>query len=228
MVHSTEVVVSQEDIDAALRKDSSRCVVATAIAREFPKASRIIVDVHSIKFTDGARRYTYLTPPRVMDYIVAFDAGDVLHPFKFRLRTDQRLIQQRRAATPEGLALNRARNRARDRKTKLEQVSADPTASPAKIEVASDEYAAAVAEVDAVKAATGAVIPPGKTRARSPKPLRPVEDMSDVPAEEVKPVSNGRTTVFYRNHREYGQRAMRVNQHDDAPGDFRGPLDIDA
>ena len=64
---NTEVAVTQEDIDHALRKDSSRCVVATAIARVFPKASRIVVDVHSIKFTDGPRRYTYLTPPKVMD-----------------------------------------------------------------------------------------------------------------------------------------------------------------
>jgi len=209
----TFVEVTQEMIDKALRKNSSRCVVATAIAGRFPQASRITVDVHSIKFTNGARRYTYLTPPKVMDYIVAFDAGDTLHPFRFRLREDQRLIQQRRRHTPDGQKVNRARQRAADRAAKLEKVEADPAATPAEREVAADRYAAALAEASEARAAAG--------------PLDQKEDVTDVPPMEVRPPVKGRSTVFYRNRREYGRRHMRVNQTDDRSGDFRGPLDVD-
>lgn len=209
---NTTVEVTREDIDQAARKDSSRCVVATAIARTFPKASRITVDVHSIKFTDGQRRYTYLTPHRVMDYIVAYDAGDTLHPFRFQLRTDQRMTQQRTTRTAKGAAAAGAAQKAKNRRRVLDKVTDDPTATPAQIEVAADRYAEAVAARDAVR--------------QVPGPQTHPEDVSDVPPAEVKPRQvKGRSTVFYRNRREYGQRVMRVNQHDDQPGDFRGPLD---
>jgi len=213
MGYQTKVDVTQEDIDTALRKNSSRCVVATAIARTVPKATNVTVDVHSIRFTEGGRRYTYLTPHPVMDYIVAFDAGDVLHPFTFRLRTDQRLVQQRRRKTPAGKALDTAATTAARRKAKLEQVAASPDATPAEVEVAADRYAAALAARDQATAEHAGV------------PHNETESITDVPPEQVKPVPRGRSTVFYRNHRSYGQRQMRVNQHDDAPGDFRGPLD---
>jgi hypothetical protein len=226
-VPHTEVAVTQEDIDQALRKDSSRCVVATAIARVFPKASRIVVDVHSIKFTDGPRRYTYLTPPKVMDYIVAFDAGDQLHPFRFRLRSDQRLVQQRARKTPAGKEIHNADMRARSRKARLEEHAADPAATPAQVEIATDRYAESLAEVEQARAAAGATIPAGQTKRRYTTPVTPVEDVSDLPPEEVRPVPSGRSTVFYRNLRVYGQRVMRVNQHGDTAGDYRVPLDDD-
>ena len=213
MPYQTTVDVTQDDIDTALRKNSSRCVVATAIARKFPKAARIVVDVHSIKFTDGERRYTYLTPPKVMDYIVAFDAGDALHPFTFRLRDDQKLVQRRHRATPKGKAAHAAEEKVRARARKLDKVTEDPAATPAEREVAADNYAAALAAVEQARQAPG--------RREVP------EDVSDVPPEQVKPPAAGRSTVFYRNQRAYGQRVMRVNKVDDAPVDFRGPLDVD-
>jgi hypothetical protein len=212
----TYVEVTQDMIDAAVRKNSSRCVVAAAIATRFPNASRITVDVHSIKFTNGPRRYTYLTPPKVMDYIVAFDAGDNLHPFRFRLRDDQRLVQQRQVNTAEGQRRDTTTRKARDRRAKLEKVEADPTATPAEKEVAADRYAEALAEAAAVREETA-----GSPTTRN-------EDVSDLPPMDVRPPSSGkRSTVFYRNRREYGQRHMRVNQPGDQPGDFRGPLDSD-
>jgi hypothetical protein len=216
MGYQIKVDVTQEDIDTALRKNSSRCVVATAIARTVPKAMSVTVDVHSIRFTEGGRRYTYLTPHPVMDYIVAFDAGDTLHPFTFRLRTDQRLVQQRTRKTPVGKAVDAAGAKVRDRKAKLEKVAAAPDATPAEIEVAADRYAEALAARDQVAAAHADV------------PRNETESITDVPPEQVKPVPQGRSTVFYRNRRVYGQRQMRVNQHDDQPGDFRGPLDTAA
>jgi hypothetical protein len=169
-----------------------------------------------------------------MDYIVAFDAGDDLHPFRFRLRNDQRLVQQRRVLTPEGQQLDTARQRVRDRKRKLDKLTDDGEATSAQIEVASDAYAAALADVERLAVAAGAppsgeLFPsPVKRPRRYRTPIGPREDMGDIPPEQVKKPQQGRASVFRRGRREYGSRTMRVNQHDDKPGDFRGPLDDDA
>ena len=208
------IAVTQDDIDAGLRKNSSRCVVALAIARTVTGASGIIVDAHTVRFTTDGRRYTVLTPPRVADYVVAFDAGDTLHPFTFRLRDDQKLVQRRRKTTAKGTTAVNAEHKAKYRRRKLEQVENDPAATPAEKTVAADRYAAALADAAAAR--------------ETPGPRTSPEDMSDLPPDEiVKPVTSKRTTIFHRNQRSYGRRVMRVNRLDDQPGDYRGPLDDD-
>jgi hypothetical protein len=212
------VNVTQEDIDAALRNNSSRCIVATAIAREYPKASRISVDVHAIKFTVGDRRYTHLCPPPVADYIVAFDAGDDIHPFRFYLRDDQRLVVRRQRRTPAGKKLHNAAERRKKATVALERVAADPTVSAAQVQVAREQMAAAAAEEALVKAEMAAA---GERSTATEPPL------PDVPAHEQVSGRRKRAGVFHRNERVYGGRVMRINDPDDAPGDFRGPLDTE-
>jgi hypothetical protein len=92
--------VTQRDIDEALRRNSARCVVATAIARSIPTAHHIEVDTQLIRFTDGANRYGYLTPYGVQGYVIAFDAGDPISPFSFEVRDPLRI--RRKGLISEG------------------------------------------------------------------------------------------------------------------------------
>lgn len=214
-----EVNVTQEDIDKAFKKDSARCVVAQAIARTFPKAGRISVDIHGIRFTDGAKRYTYLTPPLVEQYVVAFDAGETIHPFRFRLRTEQRLVVTRSSRNDAGKRLDAAREKERRMRRTVTKAEADPDANDTAKTLAREKLAAAEANRRVVEAETAS------------KPKTKVEDHSDVEADEtgrppVKPRSK-RQTVHGRNTRQYGHRLMRINQPEREPGDFRGPLDVD-
>lgn len=97
-----KVQVLQNDIDRAIRQDSSHCVVATAVARAFPDAVRISVDTQLIRFTHAVtgKRVGYLTPLKVQAYVVAFDAGDPIPPFSFTLGSPVPMRQ--RTLTDEG------------------------------------------------------------------------------------------------------------------------------
>lgn len=105
-----KVNVLEEDIERASRNDSLRCVVVQAIARTLPEASGIQVDTQTIRFRVGDKRYQYLTPPAAAQYVVDFDAGDVIHPFNFQLRDPREVQVQHR--TPEGYLIQ-AENRRR-------------------------------------------------------------------------------------------------------------------
>ena len=85
----TRVVnVTAEDIRDAEKEMSTTCMVARAIKREIVGSSHLLVDIQTIRFTmmDEGIRYVYLTPPEIQDYIVAFDAGDPIQPFTFKLQ----------------------------------------------------------------------------------------------------------------------------------------------
>lgn len=217
MAATTLVEVTQQDIDKALANDSSKCVVATAIARTFPKATHISVDVHAVKFTNGERRYTYLCPYPVAEYIVAFDAGDELHPFKFRLRDDQRMVVQRRKKTSTKLELDRAAKLVNRARQQVNRVDAKPEASEAERIIAQEKVVAAESRQRVIKAEVAA--------RPNPEPQHKFEDVSDEPPMKVRKEAR-RSSVFKRTRRAYGGRLMRIN-NDPGPGDFRGPLDID-
>lgn len=213
------VDVTQEDIDKAFRNNSARCVVAQAIARTFPKAHHIGVDMHTIRFTDGGKRYTYLTPPKVEGYVVAFDAGDTIHPFRFGLRTDQRMVLTRNKRTDAGKRQANAKQSEQYARRRAERVEADPEASEADKQVAREKVAAAEANRRVVEAEV-ATLPKSRNERHDDEP--PVNEAG---RPTVKP-RTGRQTVHGRNTRAYGRRTMRENQPDDAPGDYRGPLDV--
>jgi hypothetical protein len=77
---------TQKDIDKGIINNSSKCVVAQSLARAKKDARRIVVDTQTIRFTEGDQRLVYLTPFVVQQYVVAFDAGDLITPFRFQLR----------------------------------------------------------------------------------------------------------------------------------------------
>lgn len=95
--------VTQEDIDKAEKNVSSSCAVATAIGRCIPDARMPSVDVQAIRFsrllTD--KRYVFLTPPQVQDYIIAFDAGDPIEPFAFVLNKPAYVADRRHVTHTE-------------------------------------------------------------------------------------------------------------------------------
>lgn len=80
-----KIEVTQVDIDSGVRRNSVYCAVATAIGRTIPTATYITVTQQSIRLTLDDARHVYLTPPRVGEYVIAFDAGDEIKPFSFGL-----------------------------------------------------------------------------------------------------------------------------------------------
>jgi hypothetical protein len=198
------IKVTQADIDKAITKISSRCVVATAIARDVPGATGVQVDVQSVRFTKGGVRHTYFTPPAVAGYVVAFDAGDDIHPFRFTLREDQRLPVRRRMRTPAGNEKARVSAQVRTAKASVKRAEAkveklkEEQAPPAAIARAENAVAGkidAIAEAEAARQEVMAVYSGYK--------VQEIDDPSLPPP---------RPQVFKKNSRHYGHRKLRINQ----------------
>lgn len=87
MAERFPIHVTQHDINLGVRDQSAHCIVATAIGRQIEDATRISVDAQTTRFTVGGRRLIFLTPPKVGDYVIAFDAGDFdrIKPIEFVL-----------------------------------------------------------------------------------------------------------------------------------------------
>lgn len=77
--------VTQEDIDNAMHRESNRCAIADCITRTIPGASRVLVDLQTIRFTVDGERRTYFTPRPAAQYLVLFDAGRTTGPKRFVL-----------------------------------------------------------------------------------------------------------------------------------------------
>jgi hypothetical protein len=95
--------VTEKDAERGTRENSSICAVAVAIARTVSDATRIEVDTQTIRFTTQGERRVYLTPAAVQGYVIAFDAGDDIGPFRFQLRDPVRA--RRRIQTELGKQL---------------------------------------------------------------------------------------------------------------------------
>lgn len=101
--HRVHITVTREDIDGAIRNVSKHCAVATGIKASVEGCLRPQVDIQTIRWSESAtgKRYIYLTPPIVADYIIAFDAGDKIEPFEFDLITPAYTGRMRRQPTGE-------------------------------------------------------------------------------------------------------------------------------
>ena len=207
-----DISVTQTDIDRAFQSNSAKCVVVQAIARTLPEAHRIEVDTQTVRFTIGDERYAYLTPYSVTGYVIGFDAGDKITPFTFRLYQDQRVPIRRRTRTPAGSHIATANDRVK-RATRKVQTSQQkltetlsqldtkltdpdlPPPSPDEIRKVRAEVTAAKAEEKLAKAAN--------------------DSARAAYGNEPQSTSNGQRQqprVFKTNRREYGHRALRINQ----------------
>ena len=82
------IQITPERIEESKERDSSHCMIAEAVKAAYPGASRVSVDLQTIRFTDPQRhhRYTYLTPRTAQLSLIDFDQGDTPAPFSFVLR----------------------------------------------------------------------------------------------------------------------------------------------
>lgn len=201
----TSVHVTQEDIDRAMRNQSARCVIATAIARSIPGATKVAVDLQALRFTVDGERHVYFTPPGAVGYVVAFDAGDPIHPFSFRLSESHRLpIAPARPKSEAGIARTRARNNVTAAKRALDKAQRAVTAATtdAERDVAVAKVAATEARLSEARSALDATL----------------SETAGQPTEQA-PQTGGRKvpTTFKRGSRHYGHRALRINAPDVAP-----------
>lgn len=80
------IKVTDRHITLAVPEHSSKCMVAEGMKDSIPGATKLHVDMQTLRYTDdkGVRR-TYLTPSSVQSALVRFDAGDPVEPFAFHL-----------------------------------------------------------------------------------------------------------------------------------------------
>lgn len=195
------IQVTEADITKAESNNSMRCVVAQAIARTIPDASRISVDVQTVRWSAGNERFVFLTPYSVQGYVVAFDAGDKIEPFTFNLDNRKRIDVRKQTKTPAGKAVGRATERqrsARKRVERLDQQSLLPLPEPeqavltAQAEAAKAELVAAESNAEKVKAAYAGAVQVERLPESSPRKAPP--------------------RVHTTAERHYGHRVLRVNQ----------------
>jgi len=92
--------ITSELIQDAVPRDSSHCLWAEAVKAAFPDASRISVDLQTIRFTDPKKglRHTYLTPRTCQIALVQFDQGILPEPHSVVLRAGQVTVSGRQSA----------------------------------------------------------------------------------------------------------------------------------
>lgn len=83
-----KVHVTKEDVTNGITGDSTRCMIADAIKRAVPKATRVAVDVQTCRFSDleKGHRYVYLTPYSAQLALMQFDEGQRPDAFSFLLK----------------------------------------------------------------------------------------------------------------------------------------------
>lgn len=204
----------QSDIDRAVQNNSSRCVIAQAIVRSIPTAKRVEVDMQTIRWTQDGERIVYITPYAVQDYLIAFDAGDKIEPFKFKLNREQRMTSPLMKRNAAALKVMAADNKVRDRKKRVQTLEA-------KVETAKRERKP-VSEVKPLQAkvreAKASVVQAEQEKVTVLKTEGPkaVEKADNANTDRKRPVKRVGTTSRRTNKRYYGRRLMRVNQEDHA------------
>ena len=201
-----DVEVSKEDFDKGVTRDSNRCAVKQAVARQIPGAKRVEVDLQTIRFSIDEERFVYLTPWQVAEYIIAFDAGDEdkLHPFSFQLRSAVEIGPKvrRQAFTDEGRKVEAARTRVRKAKAKKER-AAEVLDDPESTTVEKAQAEETLGSIDAVITEREQDYTNVMTEAKeSGKPRTKLVDPE-------KPKAPRRSKTRTRN---FGMRELRVNQ----------------
>jgi hypothetical protein len=200
------IEVTAEDFNKGVTRDSNRCAVKEAVAREIPGAKRVEVDLQTIRFSIDDERHVYLTPWQVAEYIIAFDAGDVeqLHPFSFQLRSAVEIGPKvrRQTFTDEGRKVEAARTRVRKAKAKKERAT----------EVLDDSESTTVEKAQAEET-LGTIDEVIAERTREYEDVRAEAKESGMPRTKVVDSDRPRAPRKFKTRtREFGVRVLRVNQ----------------
>lgn len=198
----TEADIKKSRIDQG-EGDSFRCMVSTAIARQNDNASKIEVDLQTIRWSDEGGRRVFLTPYEVAGYVVAFDAGEAIHPFRFTLRNPVPALQKKaktetakRVKHQVGKVWNEQK-----RERIAAEVLADPNAPADRKAAAAERVAEAPARIEQARQELVEV----REEAKASGERHSVERTSE--ATRLAPPK-----VYKTKRRVYGQRVLRVNQ----------------
>lgn len=96
--------VTPEIIEQATARNSGHCVVADAIKLAIPTASKVSVDLQTIRFSvpETGKRYIYLTPQPVQNILLDFDQGEVPTAQSIRLGRPVQITSINRQRKPSG------------------------------------------------------------------------------------------------------------------------------
>src|SRR5262245_50966418 len=87
--------VTKEDAELAIRRNSKSCMVAEAIKRQKPEWKNPHVDVQTIRFTLGEKRYVFFTPKICQESITQFEFGIKPTPFRFKLQDPCQILKSK-------------------------------------------------------------------------------------------------------------------------------------
>jgi hypothetical protein len=101
-----KIEVTAQNIRDACQANSKHCMIAQAIATQFPGVRNISVDMMNIRWSDPEKgwRYIYMTPKPAQYALVHYDMGLETKPFSFQVRSGH--------ATPMILGSGKNRKRA--------------------------------------------------------------------------------------------------------------------
>lgn len=210
------IQITEQDIAKATQNNSMRCVVAQAIARTIPTASRIDVDLQTIRWSQDGVRNVWLTPYTVSGYVIAFDAGDTIEPFTFMLDPRRRVPvkQQRKTKAGSDISTAAGRKRRLARKvTQLELAAKGETDPPP----TKGQRAVAVEQLPAVReeAAKAAQL---EAETRAAHEGQKQTERVNLQPEGVNPNIGDKVhtdpprRTIRTSERHYGMRVLRVNQ----------------
>lgn len=91
-----EIPITQEVINAAIPRHSGHCVIADSIRAAVPGATRVSVDLQTIRFTLDGTRYVWLTPAPEQSLLVGFDQGHLPEPRLMALGRPIQRVQSRK------------------------------------------------------------------------------------------------------------------------------------
>ena len=102
--------VTPEIIDRAVSRDSGHCIVADALRAAIPDATRVSVDLQTVRFSleSTGRRYIYLTPQAAQHFLIDFDQGIKPRPGRVRLSRPIQSVpihRERKTNRPKGAHL---------------------------------------------------------------------------------------------------------------------------
>ena len=186
--------------------DSFRCMVSTAIARQNENASKIEVDIQTIRWSDAGGRRVFLTPYEVAGYVVAFDAGEEIHPFQFTLRNPVPALQKKATtrAAKRVKQIQQKVDREQAREREAAKVLADPNAPADRKAAATERVAEAPARIEQARQELVEVREEAKASGE-----RHTEERTSEATRLAPP------KVFKTKRRAYGHRILRVNQAED-------------
>lgn len=99
-----KIMVTQKEIDEALKADSKHCMIQRALERDHPEFKRIWVDKNQLRCTDPEQNciYTFEMSPRARVMLLRWDAGEMVKPMEIWLRNP--IVRERVEIGKDGVA----------------------------------------------------------------------------------------------------------------------------